>query len=430
MAKIQLKSDIITPFGGLFSIFNLFDSCGLRRTIDSVLGQRSADIKAYSFGDIFLSLFASYLCGGDCLEDAAYLKPFWHERDGFRIASPDTIGRALRGLAEDNTCYTSDQGITYAFNTCDRMNHLLIKALVATKQLKRNDLIDLDFDHQFTPADKKGAKYSYKQADGYFPAVATVGGLIVGVENRDANDNVKFHQADTLERTFEQLEQIAKVRIRNFRADCGSYSKEIIAVIIAHCKHFYIRASNCQSREAEFMAHKDWQETCIGDKKCEVASFVFDGFLPNERLRLVVQRTTVVDEQTGAAKADLFGTRYIYRSILTNDWSSTERDIIIYYNQRGASERVFDCQNNDFGWAHLPFSFLNENAVFLVATAILKNFYLHILSSIGNRIKGIDLTSRLKRFIRLFVAVPAKWTRSGRQLVLNLYSRQPIYLQI
>ena len=30
------------------------------------------------------------------------------------------------------------------------------------------------------------------------------------------------------------------------------------------------------------------------------------------------------------------------------------------YNERGASEKNFDIQNNDFGWSHLPFSFMAE----------------------------------------------------------------------
>ena len=42
MAKIQLKSDNINPFGGLFSILKQFDRSGLRRTIDSTLGKRAA----------------------------------------------------------------------------------------------------------------------------------------------------------------------------------------------------------------------------------------------------------------------------------------------------------------------------------------------------------------------------------------------------
>ena len=69
MAKIQLKSDNITPFGGLYSIFNQFNRSGVRETVDSFLGRRSLDPKAFSYGDVFASLFANYLCGGDCIED-------------------------------------------------------------------------------------------------------------------------------------------------------------------------------------------------------------------------------------------------------------------------------------------------------------------------------------------------------------------------
>lgn len=73
MAKIQLKSDKISAFGGLCSIFHQFDTCGLRRTIDSALGKRSSDPRAFSYADVFSSLFGSYLCGGDCIEDVILL---------------------------------------------------------------------------------------------------------------------------------------------------------------------------------------------------------------------------------------------------------------------------------------------------------------------------------------------------------------------
>lgn len=52
--------------------------------------------------------------------------------------------------------------------------------------------------------------------------------------------------------------------------------------------------------------------------------------------------------------------------------------------------------------------------MFLIATAILKNFFLHLLDVIGGRVKGLDRTARLKRFLRMFVVVPAKWIKSGR----------------
>ena len=108
----------------------------------------------------------------------------------------------------------------------------------------------------------------------------------------------------------------------------------------------------------------------------------------------------------------------------------TEKDIITFYNERGASEKNFDIQNNDFGWSHLPFSFMAENMVFMMVTAMLKNFYLYLIRHISEKVKPLKKTSRLKAFILHFVSVPAKWVRTGRQNVLNLYTNKTYYSEV
>ena len=100
------------------------------------------------------------------------------------------------------------------------------------------------------------------------------------------------------------------------------------------------------------------------------------------------------------------------------------------YNERGASEKNFDIQNNDFEWSHLPFSFMAENMVFMMVTAMLKNFYLYIVRHISEKVKPLKKTSRLKAFILHFVSVPAKWVRTGRQNVLNLYTNKTYYAEV
>ena len=110
--------------------------------------------------------------------------------------------------------------------------------------------------------------------------------------------------------------------------------------------------------------------------------------------------------------------------------TSTEKDIITIYNERGASEKNFDIQNNDFGWSHLPFSFMAANMVFMMVTAMLKNFYLYLVRHISDKVKPLKKTSRLKAFILHFVSVPAKWVRTGRQNVLNLYTNKNYYAEV
>ena len=79
---------------------------------------------------------------------------------------------------------------------------------------------------------------TYKKFTGYSPGVAVIGDLIVGIENRDGNANVRFHQQDTLERIFSNLEQNG-IRIKCARMDCGSCSREIVETIEKHSEHFY-----------------------------------------------------------------------------------------------------------------------------------------------------------------------------------------------
>ena len=104
--------------------------------------------------------------------------------------------------------------------------------------------------------------------------------------------------------------------------------------------------------------------------------------------RLVVQRSPLKDKE-GREQTDMFGVIYTYRCILTNNWTSTENDIITFYNERGASEKNFDIQNNDFEWSHLPFSFMAENMVFMMVTAMLKNFYLYLVRHISDKVKPL-----------------------------------------
>jgi hypothetical protein len=147
----------------------------------------------------------------------------------------------------------------------------------------------------------------------------------------------------------------------------------------------------------------------------------FTKFLEDRKYRLVV-----MGEKNDERQADLFfGDSCIYRCILTNDWESTEQEIIEYYNQRGNSEKIFDIQNNDFGWGHLPCSDMNHNTVYLILTAMIKNFYTYIVRKVSKVFTDILPTSRLKRFIFRFICVPARWYYRSRQWMLALYTDRP-----
>ena len=417
MTKVAIKNKNIISFGGLYHIMDVFSKLGFEKLTESVLGRRGCSGKAFSHGSILGSLFFSYLCGGDCLEDINALIGQFRQRPGTLLPGADTVGRGLKELAEENIVYRSEtSGRSYSFNTAEKLNTLLLRMIRGMGLIKAGSHVDLDFDHQFVPARKFDAKYSYRQDHGYFPGWASIGGIIVGGENRDGNTNVKFHQEDTLRRIMDRVTSELGVVIERFRADCGSFSKEIIRTVEQRCNTFCIRAANCGSRYGEFRQLEEWKSVEVGYERCDVTSVSMDDLIEGKSYRLVVQRTPLKDRH-GRVQTDMFGVIYIYRCILTNNRTSTEKDIITFYNERGASEKNFDIQNNDFGWAHLPFSFMAENMVFMMVTAMLKNFYLHLVRYISEKVKPLKKTSRLKAFILHFVSVPAKWVRKGRRNV-------------
>ena len=51
MAKVQIKSEKLTPFGGIFSIMEQFDSM-LSPIIDQTLRQRCRSIIGYQYSEI------------------------------------------------------------------------------------------------------------------------------------------------------------------------------------------------------------------------------------------------------------------------------------------------------------------------------------------------------------------------------------------
>ena len=311
-------------------------------------------------------------------------------------------------------------GKNYDFNTADTLNTLLLNCLLTTGQLKEDGEYDVDFDHQFIETEKYDAKPTYKKFLGYRPGVAVIGDMIVGIENSDGNTNVRFHQQDTLKRIFERLERNNLV-INRFRADCGSCSEEIVEEVEKHCKSFYIRANRCSSLYDDIFALRGWKTEEINGIEFELNSILV-GKWKGKAYRLVIQRQKRMD-----ADLDLWEGEYTYRCILTNDYESSVREIVEFYNLRGGKERIFDDLNNGFGWDRLPKSFMAENTVFLLLTALVRNFYKFIMERLEVKKFGLKATSRIKAFVFKFITVPAKWIRTSRQFILNIYTDNQAY---
>lgn len=421
--KVIKSTEKITPFGGFNYIFQAFHNSGLAKLIDRQLGKRAGS-QGFSYSDIFLNHLAVYFNGGDCSEDInEHLRGPMHAIRGMKVCSADTLLRGIKELAVSNTELANPKsGVRHQFNINESLNHLLVKALKITGQLKKGQKYTLDYDNQIIDNEKYDAARTYKKTTGYQPGIASINNLPVYVEGRNGNSQAKFQQKSTLERVFTNLSANG-VKIENFRADEASFQNDVIELVEQNCDRFYIRAKTTLKMQEiiKEISPESWQKVRLNIQEMEVADLPSYRLLGgNEGYRLVISRIKRKDGQINAFTGDA----YTYRAILTNDKKSSNKQIVAFYNQRGESERLFDVMNNDFGWRNLPCSFLSENTAFMIMTAIYANFYQYIIKSFSAKVDWLKSNFRLKKFIFRFITVPAKWIKTGRRQVLKLYTEK------
>ena len=85
----------------------------------------------------------------------------------------------------------------------------------------------------------------------------------------------------------------------------------------------------------------------LGGIEFELASILIEKW-KGKAYRLVIQRQKRMD-----SVQDLWEGEYTYRCILTNEYESSVREIVEFYNLRGGKERIFDDMNNGLGIAPL-----------------------------------------------------------------------------
>ena len=69
MAKVNIKSEKITPFGGIYYASKAFYALSLDKIINDTLGVRCSTYNGYQWDEIMSAMSDVFLCGGDCVED-------------------------------------------------------------------------------------------------------------------------------------------------------------------------------------------------------------------------------------------------------------------------------------------------------------------------------------------------------------------------
>ncbi|MBP6066848.1 MAG: hypothetical protein KA519_02040 [Bacteroides sp.] len=110
-----------------------FSRLGLHSVIDKSLGLRSS-YAGYQYSELISSLFWIYYCGGNHIEVIGKLLGKHLELcPDTEIPSPDTLLRGIKKFAELDIHYTSEKGVSYAFNKVEPLNNLVLDMLLQTE---------------------------------------------------------------------------------------------------------------------------------------------------------------------------------------------------------------------------------------------------------------------------------------------------------
>lgn len=423
-----IKSDQISPFGGLNFVLEAFDNLGVGELINKELPALPPQCK-YEWRDLLYSFWSIYFCGGECIEDISLnLKHTLSNNPFLNVCSPDSLLKRMKELSSPSEEYTTPRGNSkHEFSINDNLNKLNLSVLnkIPTRKSTQRPIV-LDYDNSMIFTRKSDAKMTYKKQFGYTPGIGIIEDKVVYVENRNGNSDAQTLQQDTLSRLFKVLTEKG-IKVDVFRADSGSYQLSTILEISKHVNKLFIKARMSQQLLEAIEAIEDWQEIEFEGETAYRSTMTFTPFKQAARRAKHKQplnsyRYVVTKVKRRDGQVNLFtGEAYNYSAIITNDLELTNDEVVFFYNQRGRIEREFDVLKNDFGWNNLPFSKLEQNTVFLLFTAICKNLYTYIIKKFSKTFKDLKPTHRIKKFIFRFICVPAKWIRNSRYWKLRLY---------
>lgn len=418
-----LNSSAVSSFGGLNFVLKEFEDLSIGSLLNDSLPILPRQSK-YSWKDIFYSYWSILFCGGDCAEDISINLNKSLNTPYINCPSPDRLLNRLKELAEPKMTIKKNRSLAInEISNNKSLSTLNLKLIKKLGLLKTKSLV-LDYDNTIIFTDKSDTKMTYKKNKGYFPGVGIIGSSIVYIENRNGNCAPHSMQDDTIDRMMQLLLE-ENIQVKTFRADSASYQFSTITTARKYFEKIFVRAKINASTNKAITTINNWKE--IDGEQKQQGSIVFIPFSDAARRAkkeelLEEYRLIVTKEKRRDGQVNLFtGECYEYKAVMTNDFEMTDDEVIQFYNQRGKQEREFDILKNEFAWNKLPFSKLEQNTVFLYATAICRNIYQHIIHKFSMVYRHLANHFRLKKFIFRFICIPAKWVTNGRQLKLRVY---------
>lgn len=399
---------------GLLLPATLAQHLGLGELVDTHVNLGTAPGRANA-GDKVLTLVASALAGGDCIDDADALRGGGTAAVlGHAVKAPSTLGTFLRSFRFGHV------------RQLDRVSRALLARAWGMGAGPGEGPFTIDIDsticETYGLAKEGGTHHTYTHVRGYHPLLAVAAGTgdILHARLRGGNANTVRGAANFLTETVERVREAGATGPLTLRADSGFYTHAVVAAARKRKVRYSItiRQSPATRQRIEAIPETDWTPIpywCEGGADVAETTYTpFAGERDAIAVRLIVRR---VRPNPGSQLALL--AHYGYHAFITDREGDT---LSLEADHRRHAEVENAIRDLKYGVAlnHLPSGKFGANGAWL-AVQVLAHNLARWTGRLGSG-AGIVTTKTLRR---RFFSIPGRMTRSARRLTLHLPARWP-----
>ena len=412
--KVAFDDPRLVANAGLLLPVTLAHRLGLGQLVDSHLDLGDAPGRAHA-GDKILTLVASALAGGDCIDDADALRCGGTARVlDCTVKAPSTLGTFLRSFRWGHV------------RQLDRVSRELLARAWSAGAGPADGPLTIDLDSTVCETyglGKEGARHhNYTGQRGYHPLLAVAAGTgdVLMARLRAGRANTARGAAHFLRETVSRVRHAGATGALTVRADSGFYTHDIVTVCRSNDVRFSITVRQHQRlrelieaiQEEDWMPIPYWMEGAAA--VAETTYTPFRGEPDTAPVRLIVRRV----RPTPGSQLALFAS-YSYHAFITDREGDT-LELEADHRRHAEIENAIRDLKYGVGLNHLPSGRFAANAAWLAVQVLAHN-----LARWTSRIGLGEQVVTTRTLRRRFFALVGRLTRSARRLILHLPQRWP-----
>ena len=370
---------------------------------------------AANTGDKIMTLVASALAGGDCIDDADVLRAGRTARVlGCVVKAPSTLGTFLRSFRWGHA------------RQLDRVSRELLARAWGAGGGPGDGPLTIDLDpticETYGPTKEGARRHGYTGQRGYRPLLAVAAGTgdVLMARLREGRANTTRGAAHFLRETVGRVRYAGASGPLTVRADSGFYNHAMVTTCRETNVRFSITIRQHQTRHNQIEAIPEGDWTPIGYWMEGAADVAETTYIPFESapdaapVRLIVRRVQPTPGSQLALLAD-----YSYHGFIT-DRDGETLELEADHRRHAEIENAIRDLKYGMGLNHLPSGRFPANAVWLAVQVMAHN-----LARWTARIGLGEQLVTTKTLRRRFFSIAGRLTRSARRLTLHLPQRWP-----